>query len=69
MKKIRNNYFHIPEGCEIDINKSTLKKPVFIKNHNIMKISKLELMIVYLQLMIVYLQLIIIYLDSLKSKQ
>lgn len=31
MKKIRNNYFRIPEGCEIDINKSTLKKPVFIK--------------------------------------
>ena len=31
MKKIRNNYFRIPEGCEVDINKSTLKKPVFIK--------------------------------------
>ena len=62
MKKIRNNYFRIPEGCEIDINKSTLKKPVFIKNHRIMKISKLELTIVYLQL-------IIIYLDLLKSKQ
>ena len=33
-----------------------------IINHRIMKISKLELMIVYLQL-------IIIYLDLLKSKQ
>lgn len=31
MKKIRNNYFRIPEGYKIDTNKSTLKKPVFIK--------------------------------------
>lgn len=31
MKKIRNNCFHIPEGYEIDTNKSTLKKPVFMK--------------------------------------
>lgn len=29
--KIRSNYFRIPEGYEIDINKSTLKKPVFMK--------------------------------------
>lgn len=29
--KIRNNYFRIPEGYEIDTNKSTLKKPVFMK--------------------------------------
>ena len=29
--KVRNNYFRIPEGYEIDTNKSTLKKPVFMK--------------------------------------